>query len=75
MQELIDLLSKLHPDIDFRNESGLITDGILTSLDVVTIVMEINDKLDISIPPEEIIPENFDSVTALWSMLERLDDI
>ena len=75
MEQLIEILKELHPDVDFENTDGLIDDGILDSLDMVTLVTEINDKFDVSIPAEEILPENFNSAEALWALIEKLDEL
>ncbi len=74
MDKLIEILSDLHPDVDFTVEDGLVDNGILDSLDIVTLITEINDKFDVSIPAEEIIPENFNSAEALYALIERLDE-
>ncbi len=74
MEKLIEILSDLHPDVDFETEDGLVDNGILDSLDIVTLITEINDKFDVSIPAEEIIPENFNSAEALYALIERLDE-
>lgn len=74
MDMLIEILNDLHPDIDFENTEGLIDNGILDSLDIVTLITEINDKFDISIPAEEIIPENFNSVEDIYSLIRKLDE-
>ena len=66
----------------FPNELLLVADrdtlaaaeGIIDSLDIVTLVTEINDRFAVSIPPEEIVPENFNSAAALWELIQRLDD-
>ena len=75
MEELLEILSELHPEVDFETTEDLIDDGILDSLDLVTLITEINDRLDVSIPPEEIIPENFNSAKALLELIEKLDEI
>ena len=74
MERLIEILSDLHPDVDFATEDGLVDNGILDSLDIVTLITEINDAFDVSIPAEEIIPENFNSAEALFALIERLDE-
>ena len=61
-------------DIDFETEDALIDGGLLDSFDIVTLVAEINARLDIAIPAEELIPENFNSAEALLELLERLDE-
>ena len=53
----------------------MVDDGILDSLDIVTLITDINDVFDVSIPAEEILPENFNSAEALWDLIERLDTV
>ncbi len=72
MDKLIEILSDLHPDVDFAAEKGLIDNGILDSFDVVTLVAEIDDNFDVQIPAEELIPENFNSAEALYALIGRL---
>ena len=74
MNELLTILRELHPDIDFETATGLVEDSVLTSLDIVTIVTEVADRLDVNIPAEGILPENFDSAAALWQLIQRLDE-
>lgn len=74
MEQLIEILKELHPDVDFYTAEGLIDDGILDSLDMVTLVTEINDRFDVSIPAEEIIPENFNSAEELFALITKLDE-
>ena len=74
MEKLLEILSELHDDVDFTVEESLIDDGILDSLDVVAIVTEISSEFDVRIPPEEIVPENFNSARALYELITRLDE-
>ena len=74
MEKLIEILRELHDDVDFESEEALVDDGIIDSLDIVTLVTEINDRFDVSIPPEEIVPDNFNSAAALFALIERLDE-
>ena len=74
MDEILEILSELHPDVDFENEEGLVDKRILDSMDIVTLVSEIDDRLDVTIPAEEIIPENFNSAKALSELVRRLDE-
>ena len=74
MEQLLEILKELHEDVDFETEEGLVDDGILDSLDIVTLITDINDAFDISIPAEEIIPDNFNSAAAIWALIEKLDE-
>ena len=72
MDKLIDILTELHPDVDFETETQLIDGGILDSFDIVTLVAEIDAEFDVQIPAEELIPDNFNSAKALYALVERL---
>ena len=74
MEELLEILRELHPDVDYENETSLADDRILDSLDIVSLISEIDDHFDVVIPPEEIIPENFNSAAAIYDLICRLAD-
>ena len=74
MNELIEILENLHPEVDFDTCTTLIDDKILDSFDIITIISEINEEFDVVIPAEEIIPENFNSAQALYELVSKLSD-
>ncbi len=74
MEELLTLLHDILPKIDFENGKDLVDDGVLDSLDVVSIISEISSVYDIEIPSDEIVPENFNSAEAILALIERLRD-
>ncbi len=74
MERLLKILNDLHPDVDFESNDSLIDDGILDSLDIVTLVTEIYAEFDVTIPAEEIVPENFNSAEALMALITKIDE-
>ena len=74
MEELLEILSELHPEVDFATEKSLVDGKILDSFDIVSLISEINENFDVVVPPEEIKPENFNSAEAIWEMIQRLGD-
>ena len=74
MDEILEILKDLHPDVDFESCDTLIDDGILDSFDIVTIIAEIIDAFDVKIGAEQIVPENFNSAEALWNLVRRLEE-
>lgn len=74
MDELIEILEDLHPEVDFDTCDTLVDDKILDSFDIITIISEINETFDVVIPAEEIIPDNFNSATALYELVCRLEE-
>ncbi len=74
MEALLDILTELHPEVDFDTCTTLIDDKILDSFDIVTIVAEVDGAYDVAIPAEELIPENFNSAASLYALIQKLLD-
>ena len=72
MEKLLELLNGIRPDVDFKKETALIDDGILDSFDVVSIISELDDEFDVQIRINELDPENFNSVEAIWDLVQKL---
>ena len=74
MEDLLELLNDLFPDVDFARETRLMDDELLTSLDLVMLVTELNDAYDIEITAEELLSENFNSAEAIWALVRRMQE-
>ncbi|MCI5954892.1 MAG: acyl carrier protein [Lachnospiraceae bacterium] len=74
MEELLEILQELHPEVNFEEEEHLIDDKILDSFDIVSIISEIADQFDVTISAEHILPENFNSAKALYALIQQLED-
>ncbi len=74
MDELMQILEELRPDVDFENETALIDGGVLDSFDIVALVGELNDAFDIEIKPNNLVPANFNSAEAIMALVEKLQD-
>ena len=68
-EKVIEILTGIRSDIDFENSTKLIDDGMLESIDIVSIVGELNDEFDIEISVEDLLPENFNSVDAMVDLI------
>ena len=71
---VLNILTEIRGDIDFENETKLIDDNILASLDIVAIVGEFNDEFDVEISVEDLVPENFNSVDAMAKLIEAAQE-
>ena len=74
MDELIEILEDIKPDVDYENCENLIDGHYLDSLSIISLVAEIEDEFDVTVPAVEIVPKNFNSVKAMWSMIEILQE-
>lgn len=74
MEELMEILEGLRPDVDFETNTALIDNAVLDSFDIVSLVTELNDAFDIEIKPHNLVPENFNSANAIWALVQQLQD-
>ncbi len=74
MDELISVLKSVNDTIDYENEKHLVTGKVLDSIDITSIIVELEDHYDIEITMEYMENENFDSVEAMLNMIEELQD-
>lgn len=74
MENLIEILEELRPDVDFNTCDKLIDGHILDSLAIISLIADIEDEFDITVPTVEIIPKNFNSAQAMWEMIQRLSE-
>ena len=66
-------LINIKPDIDVTN-NNLIDEEILDSFDIVTIVSAVDEEFDIQITARDIVPENFNSVEAIYNLVKKLEE-
>ena len=74
MEELLEILKNIRPNVDFEHCEDLINSGTLDSMDMVMIMTQIMQKYDLSIPPEEMVPEDFNSAKAMYHLIQKLED-
>ena len=70
MEKLLELLKNIKPEIDFENSANLVDEGILDSLEIVEIISSIEETFSITIDPDKIDPDNFQSADAMWKMIQ-----
>ena len=73
-EQIMEILTDIRGDVDFENETRLIDDNILASLDIVAIVGEFNDTFDIEITVEDLVPDNFNSVDAMVELITKAQE-
>ena len=69
-EKVLAICMSVDDSIDFTS-TELIDGGLIDSVTLVEIATELMDELNIDIPYEEITPENFNSVGAITSLVER----
>lgn len=65
---LVSVNEKVKEHID---EKSLVSEGILDSLDIMNLIMELEETFDIEIDPEDVLSENFESVDKIIGLIEK----
>ncbi len=74
MDELMEILEEIDPDIDYETETNLIDGKVLDSFSIVSLVAQIAETFDIEISPKYLVPENFNSAQAMWKMIQTIQE-
>ena len=72
MEQLLEILHRINPDVDFENSRRLVTDKLIDSIDITSLLAELEETFDIEIDMEYVTPENLDSVEAMGNMIQEL---
>lgn len=74
MERLIEILQSLKSDMTFTPDTKIAEAKVFDSMGYISLVAELSDEFDVDISPMDIVPENFESVSTIWQMIERLSD-
>ncbi len=74
MEKLIAILESIRPGVDYENHTRLVDDGVLDSLTIARLIGEIEDEFDVMFEVTDLIPENFNSVSAIMKTIENLEE-
>ena len=74
MDQLLEILMDINPEIDYKSEKNLIDGKVLDSFSIVNLVSQISETFDIEISPKYLVPEHFNSVDAMWKMIQEILD-
>lgn len=69
--KFLEILEKIKPDIFDDPECDLVEDGIIDSLDIMTIIAECESVFEIDFDPDDVNPENFACPDAIWALIEK----
>ena len=74
MERLLAILEDLNPGVDYATWEDLIDGHYLDSLLIISLIAELEDAFDVTIPAVEIVPDNFNSAKRMMAMIERLQE-
>ena len=71
MKSIAEILKETRPELDFTASQDFISDGMLDSFDIVTLVSELDKLYQISIAGLDIVPENFRDVASIERLVVK----
>ncbi|MBQ3972635.1 MAG: acyl carrier protein [Lachnospiraceae bacterium] len=74
MDKIIAILSGLKSGVDFATAEGIVTNKIIDSIDIATMISSIEEEFDIEIGMEYMENKNFDTVAAIWNMIQEIEE-
>lgn len=74
MERIIDIIKEIKPAAVIDENTKLLDEHILDSLAMISLVAELSDEFDVEISAVDIVPENFETVSAIYALIERLED-
>lgn len=74
MDELLDIMNEINPDVDYDTEDNLIDGKVYDSLSILTLITQICDTFDIEIGPKWMRNENFNSAQKIWDMIQAIQE-
>lgn len=74
MRELLEILNGIEPDVDFTSADGIISNHLIESSDISSMIADIEDTFGIEFEEEMLTAENFDSVDAIWNLIQELQE-
>ena len=74
MEELIKILESYKDGVDFYTVTGIIDNELIDSIDITSLISDLEDTFGITIGMDDITPDNFNSAEAMWKMIQRLQE-
>lgn len=74
MEKVVEILSSLKSNVDFSTAEGIVTNKVIDSIDIASLISMIEEEFDVEIGMEYMENENFDSAAAIWEMVQELKE-
>ena len=68
-KDIMNMLKEIKPEADFSSSNDFAEDGLLDSIDIVSLISMIEEKYNIVIDGLDLLPENFASVETIKKLM------
>ena len=66
-----EILNQVNPEILDSEGMDLVEEGIIDSMMIMQMVSMLESAFEFDFDPEDIAPENFETVNAIWEVVEK----
>lgn len=73
-EQIIEILESIHSGVDYETATKLIDERVLDSLSIIALVSELSFAFDVEIDVMDLVPENLNSVDAIVSLINELQE-
>ncbi len=73
-EQIIEILEKVKPGVDYEKEKKLVDARVLDSLSIIALVSELSFAFDVEIDVMDLVPENLNSVDAMVELVQELQE-
>ena len=75
MDDLLEILGELYPDVDFTTYDARADGPLIQSMEMVELITAIEERFDVKFPPSLMgNPEHFHSAQSIWALIQRLEE-
>ncbi len=71
-QTIMEIAEDVIPNVDLKSSDKLVTNKIMDSLSIVTLVQELSIEFDVKFDLKTLKPENLDSLDAMAKTIKKL---
>lgn len=71
-EKILAILNDLKPSLSLENVSNIVEGGYLNSMELMALITELMENFELEIDFEAITPQNFNSVDAIASLVEQM---
>ncbi len=72
MDELVLILDGVKKGINWREETALVEDGLIDSMDLINLIPALEEAFNIEIGMEYMDAENFENLDSMWQMIQEI---
>ena len=73
-EQVLAIIKEVKPTKDLSNVNDIIEGGYIDSFELMLLVVRLNESFGIEITIDELVPDNFNSVEAISTMIDKMKD-